>query len=187
MKKIIVATIIIFAAGITLYTLPFIYFSETHSETYQIPKSEIILGGWTGMAAYASFKDVVKGTSLDAGDLLNIQVNATPSKEIDFSVSAVNSNQEVIKTYLSYSAATTLNIDWTVPLTSEYNFVFSSTNIFTYKDASLLVTKYWNETAYRDVTTDYRLLPLEVVYLGAILISCGIGLSVLVYFKKRKH
>ena len=186
-KPIVAAGIIIFAAGIALCVLPFIYVSETVSEAYQVPKSDLILAGWIGMAAYASFKDSTEGTDFVAGDLLNIQVNATPRKEIYFSVSAVNANEEFIATYLSYSNVTTLNMDWIVPLTSEYHFSFSSTNLFTYKDATLLVTKHWNETAYRDVTTGYRLLPLEFVYLGAVLTSSGIRLGVLVYFKKRKR
>jgi hypothetical protein len=186
-EPIVAAGIIILIAGIALSALPFVYVSETVPESYELPKSEVILEGWTGMAAFASFKDATKGTGLVAGDLLNIQVNATQSKEIDFSVSAVNSNEEIIATYLSYPAVTTLNKDWIVPLTSEYHFSFSSNNLFTYKDATLLVTKLWIETAYRDVITDYRLLPIEFVYLGAVLTSCGIGLSALFYFKKRKR
>ena len=187
-KPIIAVGIIILTAGIVLCALPFIYVSETVSEIYEVPKSETILGGWTGMAAFASFRDATKGTGLVAGDLLNIQVNATPSKEIDFYVNAVNSsNGAILATYLFYPDVTTLTKDWMVPLTSEYDFVFSSTNLFTYEDATLLVTKHWTETAYRNVTTYYRLLPIEFVYLGAVLISCGIGLSALFYFKKRKH
>jgi hypothetical protein len=186
-EPIVAAGIIILIAGIALSALPFVYVSETVPESYELPKSEVILEGWTGMAAFASFKDATKGTGLVAGYLLNIQVNATQSKEIDFSVSAVNSNEEIIATYLSYPAVTTLNKDWIVPLTSEYHFSFSSNNLFTYKDATLLVTKLWIETAYRDVITDYRLLPIEFVYLGAVLTSCGIGLSALFYFKKRKR
>ena len=95
------------------------------------------------MAAFASFRDATKGTGLVAGDLLNIQVNATPSKEIDFYVNAVNSsNGAILATYLFYPDVTTLTKDWMVPLTSEYDFVFSSTNLFTYEDATLLVTKH---------------------------------------------
>ncbi len=187
-KPIVAAVIIILAAGIVFCVLPFVYLSETMSEAYEVPKSETILGGWTGMAASASFRDAAKGTGLVAGDLLNIQVNATPSKEIDFYVNAVNSsNGAILATYLFYPDVTTLNKDWIVPLTSKYNFVFSSTNLFTYRDATLLVTKHWTETAYRDVTTDRRLIPIEFAYLGAVLISCGIGLSALFYLKKRKR
>jgi hypothetical protein len=187
-KLIVAAVIIILATGIVFCALPFVYVSVTMSEAYEVPKSETILGGWTGMAAFASFRDAAKGTGLVAGDLLNIQVNATPSKEIDFYVNAVNgSNGAILATYLFYPDVTTLNKDWIVPLTSEYDFVFSSTNLFTYRDTTLLVTKHLTETAYRNVTTDCRLLPIEFVYLGAVLTSCGIGLSALFYFKKRKR
>jgi hypothetical protein len=59
-KPIVAAGIIILAAGVALCVLPFIYVSETVSEAYQVPKSDVILVGWTGMAAYASFKDATK-------------------------------------------------------------------------------------------------------------------------------
>ena len=174
------------AIGIVFIKLPFVYVPKTVSEDYQVPKSKVILGGWTGFAAYASFKDATKGTDLDAGDSLNIQVNATQSKHIDFSVSAVNSNEEVTATYLFYPDVSTLTVDWVVPLTSEYHFTFNSINLFTYKDATLLVTKQWTETAYRDVTKTYRLLPFEVVYLGAVLAFLGIGLTTFGVAKKEE-
>jgi hypothetical protein len=172
--------------GVLLIILPFVYVPKTESETYQVPKSEVVLGGWTGAAAFASFKNAAKGTELDANESLNIQVNATASKRIGFSVKAVNDTTgEVLATYLFYPDLSTLNVDWIVPVASEYDFVFDSNNIFTYRDVTLIVTKQWTEIAYRDITTNYSLLPLEFVYLGVVLISAGVGL--LVYFAKLKH
>jgi hypothetical protein len=172
--------------GILLITLPFIHVPKTISEAYQVPKSEVVLQGWTGAAAFASFKNAAKGTELDANESLNIQVNATASKGIDFSVNAVNGTTgDVLATYLFYPDVSTLNVDWIVPLTSEYHFVFNSNSLFTYKDATLLVTKQWTETAYRDVTQNVDLIPFEFSYAGVVLSLAGI--SLLVYFKKRKH
>jgi hypothetical protein len=180
-KTFISAGIVILLFGVVLIALPFVYVPKTLTEEYQVPKSEWVLGGWTGMAAYASFKDATKGTTLNASDFLNIQVNATASKHIDFSVRAINTSEP----YLYYPDVTTLNINWTVPLTSGYDFNFKSTNLFTYNDATLIVTKYWIEIVYRDVTTNYRLLPFEFLYLGIVLAVVGLGL--LLYFKKRKR
>jgi hypothetical protein len=146
----------------------------------------VVLQGWTGMAAFSSFKNAAKGTELYANELLNIQVNATESKGIGFSVNAVNDTTgDVLATYLFYPDVSTLNVDWKVPLTSDYDFVFTSNSPFTYKDATLLVTKQWNETAYRDVTQNVDLIPFEFLFVGSVLSLAGIGL--LVYFKKRKQ
>ena len=91
MKKAIVAIgVFILIIGILLVILPFAHVPKTTSEAYQVPKSEVLLQGWTGMAAFSSFKNAAKGTELYANELLNIQVNATESKGIDFSVNAVN-------------------------------------------------------------------------------------------------
>jgi hypothetical protein len=118
--------------GVLLIALPFVYVPKTVSETYQVPKSEVGLQGWTGFAAFASFKNAAKGTELDANESLNIQVNATASKSIDFSVNAVNDTTgDILATYLFYPDVSTLNVDWIVPLTSEYHFVFNSNSLFT--------------------------------------------------------
>ena len=88
-------------------------------------------------------------------------------------------------TYLFYPEVTTVNKDWIVPLSSKYDLVFNSSNLFTYKDVTLLVTKQWTETAYRDVTTNYRLLPFEFVYIGVVLTFVGIELTIYGAVKKR--
>ena len=187
MKKAIVAIgVFIFIIGILLAILPFAHVPKTTSEAYQVSKSEVVLQGWTGMAAFSSFKNAAKGTELYANELLNIQVNATESKGIGFSVNAVNDTTgDVLATYLFYPDVSTLNVDWKVLLTSDYDFVFTSNSLFTYKDATLLVTKQWNETAYRDLTQNLDLIPFEFLYVGFVLSLAGIGL--LVYFKKRKQ
>ena len=187
MKKAIFGTgVFILIIGILLVVLSFVHVPKTTSEAYQVLKSEVVLQGWTGMAAFASFRGATKGTDLVADDLLNIQVNATASKGIAFSVNAVNDTTGVVlATYLFYPNVSTLNVDWKVPMTSEYAFVFTSNSLFTYKDATLLVTKQWNETAYRDVTKNVDLVPFEFSYVGVVLSLAGMGL--IVYFKKRKH
>jgi hypothetical protein len=187
MKKAIVGTsTFILIIGILLVILPFVHVPKTTSEAYQVPKSEVMLQGWTGMAAFSSFKNAAKGTELYANELLNIQVNATASKGIDFSVNAVNDTSgDVLATYLFYPDVSTLNVDWKVPLTSDYDFVFTSNSLFTYKDATLLATKQWTETAYRDVTQNADLIPFEISYIGVILSLAGT--SILVYVHLRKH
>ena len=134
------------------------------------------------MAAYASFKDAHKGTTLNASDSLNIQANTTADKHIDFSVRGINTSE--LRLY--YPNVTTLNINWTVPLTSEYHFTFNSTNLFTYKDATLLVTKHWTETVYTDAVVSSPALPIEAAYVGIVLVIAVIRITVYEVGKKEK-
>jgi hypothetical protein len=189
MKKAIVG-IGVFALiiGILLVALPFVYVPKTTSEAYQVPKSEVIVGAWMPLAAVAPATSMAKGADLTAGDSLNIQVNATSGKDINFYVNSGVTG--LVYPYgssaneLSYQNVTTINRDWTVPVSSQYSFVFNSSSLFTYKDATILVTKLWNETAYRDVTQNVQLLPFELAYLGVVLVLGGIGITIFSIVKK---
>jgi hypothetical protein len=190
MKKSIVLTgFFSLIIGILLITLPFVSIPNNTTQAYQIPKSEVIVGGWTPLAAVAPATSMAKGVELTAGDSLNIQVNATFGKGINFYV-----NRGVIglvypysgtATELSYQNVTTVNKGWTVPVSSQYSFVFNSSNLFSYKDVSVLVTKQWNETAYRDVTQKVQLLPFEAVYVGAVIFLCGLAITIFGVIKRR--
>ena len=178
MKKTIVG-IGVFALiiGVLLIALPFVYVPKTVSESYQVPKTSSIIS--------ESFvippSSITHTTYLNQGDSLNIQVTVTSgaNRDIDFSVNDGST------TYLSYSRATTVNKDWTVPLSSNYNFVYdNSFSFITSKDVTVQVTKHWTETAYRDVTTNSQLLPFEFAYLGVALTLVGIGLTIYGVVKK---
>jgi len=129
--------------GVLLITLPFVNVPKTISESYQAPKSMVLIGGFGPLMDVAPTSKVTEGISLNAGDSLNIQVNVTSGKDIDFYVNDGST------TYLAYSRVTTVNKDWTVPQSSNYNFVFNSLSTFTSKDVTWQVTKQWTETAYR--------------------------------------
>ena len=178
MKKAIIG-IGVFALiiGILLIALPFVYVPKTVSEAYQDPKSSVIIN--------ESFVVPTSKTThtiyLNAGDSLNIQVTVTSggSKDIDFSVN------DGATTYMSYSRVTTVNKDWIVPLSSNYNFVYdNSFSWITSKDVTVYVTKHWTETAYKDVTTSNQLLPFEFAYIGVALALVGIGLTIYGVVKK---
>ena len=124
---------------------------------------------------------MAKGVELTAGDSLNIQVNATSGKDINL---FINSGVTGLvypfsgTTQLDFQNITTLNKDWNVPISSQYSFVFNSTNLFSYKDVSIQVTKQWNEH-YRDITQNAQLLPFQVVYAGIVIAL--LGLAILIY------
>jgi hypothetical protein len=174
--------------GILLIILPFVYIPSHSSEAYQIPKSKVIVGGWMPLAPVAPATSMAKGAYLTAGDSLNIQVNATSGKAIDFYVNSGSTSliypYDGSATQLFYPNVTTISKDWIVPVSSQYSFVFNSSSLFTYKDATLLVTKQWNETAYRDVTQNVQLLPFEFAYLGVVLALGGIGITIFGIVKK---
>jgi hypothetical protein len=157
--------------GILLVALPFVYVPKTVSESYQVPKTSSVID-----ESFVVQPSTVTHTKyLNAGDSLNIQVTVTSggNKDIDFSIN------DGATTYISYSRVTTVNKDWTVPLSSNYNFVYdNSFSWITSKDVTVQVTKHWTETAYRDVTTSNQLLPFEFAYLGVIAALTGIGLIV---------
>ncbi len=193
MKKAIVG-IGVFALiiGIVLVALPSVYVLKTTSEPYQIPKSTVIVGAWMPLAPVDPTTSMAKGAYLNAGDTLNIQVNATSGKDIDF---YVNSGVKGLvypysgsATELTYPNVTTINRDWIVPVSSQYSFVFNSSNLFSYKDATILVTKQWNDTAYRDVTQNVRFLPFQSAYVGVIVVLSGGAITVygIITPKKRK-
>jgi hypothetical protein len=134
--------------------LPFVYVPKTVSESYQVPKSSVIID----QSFVVPPSTTTHTTYLNQGDSLNIQVTVTSggNRDIDFSVN------DGATTYMSYSRATTVNKDWTVPLSSNYNFVYdNSFSFITSKDVTVQVTKQWTETAYRDMlpqTINYFLL-----------------------------
>ena len=163
-----------------LIALPFVYVPKTVSESYQVPKSMVLIGE----SFVVPTSKITHTTYLNANDSLNIQVTVTSggNRDVDFSVNDGST------TYLSYSRVTNVNKDWTVPLSSNYNFVYdNSFSTFTSKGVTVQVTKQWTETAYRDVTTSNQLLPFEFAYLGVALALVGIGLTIFGVVKKEAH
>lgn len=79
---------------------------------------------------------------------------------------------------------TYLNENWTVPVSSQYTFVFNSTPPFSYRDVNVLVIKQTEQTAYREVIDNVPLLPFEVTY-GGVVIALS-GLVMLIYGSENK-
>ena len=182
-KALVTIGVFVFIIGILFTGLPFVYVPSHTTQAYQIPKSMMIVGGWMPLAAVAPANSMAKGVELTAGDSLNIQVNATSGKGINFYVNSGVTGlvypYSGTATELTYENVTTLNKDWTVPISSQYSFVFNSTNLFSYKDVSIQVTKQWNDTAYRDITQNAQLLPFQLFYVGIVIAL--LGLAIVIY------
>ena len=74
--------------GILLIALPFVSVPSHLTQAYRIPKSEVIVDGWMPLAAVAPATSMAKGVDLKANDSVNIQVNATFGKNINFFVNS---------------------------------------------------------------------------------------------------
>jgi hypothetical protein len=172
MKKAIVGIgVFVLIIGVLLVALPFDYVPKTKSEAYQVPQSTVVDLGSLPHFTNNPVNTVTEGYSLNAGDSLNIQVNVTSGIKMNLSINNGSA------TLLSYNNFTTLNVNWAVPQNSDYNFVFSSSSMFTYNNDSYRVTKNWNTTAYRDVTQNVPLLPFQVLYFGIGITLSGVAIT----------
>lgn len=177
MKKVIIGFgFFVLIIGVILIPMPFVYVLKIATESYQNPKSSVII---SGSFVFTNIM-TTRTTFLNTNDLLSIQVTVTSgeNKDIDFSV-----NDGTI-TYLNHSRVATINEDWIVPLSSNYTFIFDNSYSPFTKEVTVQVTKHWNETAYRDVLTKNQLFPFEFTYLGIVLITVGSGLTIYGVVKK---
>ena len=185
MKKLMTAVgIVILVFGLLLASFTFIAFPESKTEAYQVPESTVIVDrfGLEGpsFGVVAPTADWADGFTFRSGDFLNIKVNVTSAQKIDFYVSdgstSLSSNVGS-SPYLSYPNVTMVNIDWIVPKNSNYNFVFSSSGTVSASDVNWQIVKLWNETDYRRVTQNVRLLPFQVIYVGVVVAISGLTIA----------
>lgn len=178
--------------GVLLVALPFVSVNRQITQAVVVPKSEAVVHtGWTPLAAVAPAHDMAKGRDLKAGEHYNIQINATPGKNINFYINSGLTGLVFPYTgtsnELAYQNVTTLDFDWVAPVNSTYSFTFNSTNLFSYRDVNISVTREWNETACREVTRNVPLLPFGAVYVGlAIVLAVPAVILYLTVTKKKK-
>jgi hypothetical protein len=125
---------------------------------------------------------------LTAGDKLNIQVNATAGKNINlYVISGVTllDYPYAGTTQTFFTNVTVLNENWTVPVSSQYAFVFNSTTPFSYRDVNIQVMKQTEQTAYRDIIGNVPLLPFEVLYFGIVIALSGMAITIFGIIKNK--
>jgi len=157
--------------------LPFVYVPRIVSELYEAERSSIImdetLGGPRVIVSYNAF--------LRKGDFLNIQVTVFGGGDLFFTVS------DPPVTYIDAGPITNCNENWTVPLSATYIFRYSGTGLLpSPKAATTRVTRFWTETAYRDVAKSYPMPPVESLYGGLVLILAGVGITIYGAAKREK-
>ena len=188
MNKVLV-TVGIFAitVGIILTALPLVNIPNHTTQAYLIPtNSEEIIGEWRPIIPVDPSTSCAKGVSLNAGDWLNIQVNATAGKNINLYVKRGATTADYLyagTTQTSFRNVTCLNENWTVPVSSQYAFVFNSSTPFSYKDVNVLVMKQTGQTAYRDIISNVPLVPFEVLYCGVAVVLSGLAITVVAVMK----
>ena len=176
-KSVVGIGVFLLIIGIVLTVLPLIYVPQTTTEAYDDPKSSVV---------FDQPFDVPPSTTthtayLDENDTINIQFEVTSGGNLDINFRLNDGST----TYLDYTRITSLDEDFTVPISSNYNFVFdNSFSTFTSKGVDVSITKQWTEIAYRDVTEELPLLPFEVLYVGIVLTFIGVGVAIFGAVKK---
>jgi hypothetical protein len=174
-KTLVALSTLALIMGVLLVALPFVSVNRQITQAVVVPKSEAVVHtGWTPLVAVAPAHDMAKGRDLKAGEHYNIQVNATPGKNINLYVNSgltgLSYPYTGTENELAYQNVTTLDFDWIAPVNSTYSFAFNSTNLFSYRDVNISVTREWNETAYHEVTENVPLLPYSAVYVGLVIV-----------------
>lgn len=194
MKKVAATGLVILAFGLLLTASTFVNLPEEKTEAYHVSKSTVLVDrfGLIGptFGVVNPTADWADGFTFNEGDSLNIQINVTSAKNINFYVDdgskGLNSNLDST-IYLSYPNITVVNTDWVVPKNSSYDFVFSSLGKVSASDVHWQIVKHWNETDYRSVTQSVPLLPSPVLYAGIVIILSGLVITIIgTSIRKRK-
>ena len=164
--------------GILLIAFTFVNVPKIISEPYSVPKStELIAENFV----FASSSTVTHTIYLNAYDNLTIQLEVTSSGNDDINFEVENGST----TYVSYTGVSDVDTEWIVPMSSNYTFVYDNSFSSISKNVTVIVTNYYTDIAYRDVTVKSELLPFEFVYLGLALTVVGIDILIFGGVKKK--
>ena len=188
-KALLTIGIVAITVGILLTVLPFVNVPNHRTQAYLIPtKSEKIIGEWNPVGPTDPGTDCAKGASLNAGDWLNIQVNTTAGKNINLYVKSGATMADYLfagTTQTFFRNVTYLNENGTVPVSSQYAFVFNSSTPFSYRDVNILVTKQTGQTAYREIIDNIPLVPFVVFYFGVVVALSGSAITIFGIIKNK--
>lgn len=153
--------------GIVTLAFTFVDSPLSITEPYQVPRSSNIIDEsfTVGVAQRTS--------TLNESDTIHIelQVTATGNNKIDFYV------QDETTTYIEESRVSIVDMNWTVPSDGTYYFVYdNSLSWITSKNVTTRITRYWNQTNYRNIT--------QYSYVGIVLSIAGTGI-IIWGFRKR--
>lgn len=172
MKKTIVRIgAFVYIIGMVMVAFSLIGPPRTITEQYQVQNSSEEMNE----SVTVSPGIFIRMLNLTEGHSVHIQVEVTAGgdKDIDFYVT------DGTKIHIVDIRVTTVNrSDWTVPHNGTYQFVYDNNFSLDSKNVTSIVTKYWIETEYREVTRYLPLIPHEFSYVGLILSSVGIGVFI---------
>jgi hypothetical protein len=175
-KAIVYAGILVLIVGLVLVISPFI-FSQTRSSPY-VPDSAYVINEDCDIFPSSN---ITKNVYLTEGDLLYITgmlhpVDSNSVAIIDFLIT------DDTTTYFSFTTNAIWYKNWTVPLSQNYSFIFSSS------DAAVLTAWVYSpsEILYRDVTVYPSWFSLFVL-LGICLSIAGGVVTIVGLVKNRAH
>lgn len=170
-KTIVGIGVLIYIIGMVMLVFSLIGPPRNVTKSYQVQKSsEKMNESFT-----VSPGIFVRMLNFTEGDLVHIEVEVTAGgdKDIDFYVTDGTQFQVVA------TRVTTVNrSDWEVPHNGIYQFIYDNDFSWDPKNVTSIVTSYWIETEYREVTRYLPLIPREFLYVGLILSLVGIGVLI---------
>lgn len=174
-KKIIWIGILLLVVGVIAYSCSFAVVPFSLDEPFLMPTSSYLL---TESFSIRPSNHTSVNKTLSNGDFLHISVEVSSSGDpsIDFYVMDESSylnweNDEAASPQISRTRTSTFDIDWAVPYSGTWHFVFDNSFSSTAsKDVTTNITKHWTETLYRQVT---RYEPLISPYVGAVILLGG--------------
>jgi hypothetical protein len=175
-KAVVYAGVLVFLVGLVLVISPFI-FSQTRSAPY-VPDSAYVIN--EDCHIFPS-SNITKNAFLNEGDLIYMlgmmhPVDSNSVATVDFLIT----NGTTI--YLSFTAPSIWYKNWTVPLSQNYTFIFSSS-----EEAVLTAWVYSpSEILYRDVIVYPSWFSLFVL-LGICLSLVGVVVTIVGLVKNRAH
>ena len=197
----VMLAIVIVAIVFSFWQIPF-----REQEPYNVPQSTNLLSE----SFVVPYSDSVHRTAtLRSGDFVHIHFTCT-SVGLDWGIDYVGfflfyvldevnylnwkAHQNYSPQISLYPATTIFATNLTVPSNDTYYFVWDNNyNLLTPQiqiEVTANITRNWNETAYRDVTTYHTIIPSEyssyVEYLGIASILFSIAVIVWGYFQKEK-
>lgn len=180
--KIVGLGVFVIVVGVALVASSLIIVPFTTTKPFEVEKSS----NWLNESFSVPPGHEARSGSISSGTQLGIHFEVTSggNLDVDFFV-ADDTNYwkwragETASVYLSRTRITTLDVNWTVPESDTWYFVWdNSFSIITSKGVTAQITRYWTEIENREVT-DYRpLIESQYAYVGIIILLVGVAVTV---------
>lgn len=181
-RKIVLIGVTLLVIGIIAIPFSLIPFPSATQEPYDVPQSSNLINE----SFVVPVGDTHKIAILQKGDLIQINFIVTSGGNLDVDFLVMDElnyfkwkAQDSYSAEISLSRATSYNRDFRVPHNASWYFVWdNSFSWIAQKGVTAIISRHWNEIAYRDVTVYHTIIPTEyasnVEYVGIGLVFVGV-------------